>query len=228
MPKSAPQPVLTGSALDLADSVPFRNQLSVEADTGVIKVGDGVTTHLALPISHDPSLSGSYSPLTPPSAGTALYAYGSSFVVGGNNSTLAASFVNRVNTLGQFASVSNRGLSGATVVENAFDALTGAHTGVPIWTPGTKGIVIVDAVINSIQLWGNDARGIAAAGNALRTLCALIRSSSKVESSDASFAYTGTWTTNTLSVFSGGDAKATTVAGSYVDVTFTGTEQTSF
>lgn len=157
--------------------------------------------------------------------GSTITGYGPSYMVGVRATEPDLAFFPLVAEAGGFASARNRAVSGATGVENAYDALTGINGF--RWEPLTDGgIVLVEPNINCVQLFGPNPKGFAAALNSTRTLVALLRSRARVPSNDPSFDYTGTWVTVTGATNGGTVAKSTTEVGAKVAFTFEGTEAT--
>ncbi len=95
-------------------------------------------------------------------------------------------------------------------------------TGSTPWTVGSRGIVLIQDMINDVRIFGNSAAAVTGYLNTLKAMLYYVSAATKVESSDATFAYTGSWATLTNSYLSGGSSRYTLTSGDYVDVTFSG------
>lgn len=109
-------------------------------------------------------------------------------------------------------------------------AQIGGSIGGAAWVPLSRGLVVVEAVINDVRFSGATALGLQFFANSLSCVLALLGSSVIVPYSDASIVKTGTWGTyaNTLSAAFGGSYNYTTTVGSSVTVTFEGDGATLF
>lgn len=161
----------------------------------------------------------------PATQGSNLVGYGPSYMAGVRASDPALSFFKLVAESAGFATSENRAVSGATGIENAYDALTDIN-GFG-WAPRTDGgVVLVEPNINCVQLFGPNPKGFAAAVNATRTLVALLRSRARISASAAAFAYTGVWSAAAGAINGGADARSTTDADATATFSFVGDEAT--
>lgn len=88
-----------------------------------------------------------------------------------------------------------------------------------VFTPGTKALVLLMCLINTSRQFGWNPVGYTGALNAGRAIMAMLNAQTRTPETDASFTYSGTWTTSAQGAASGGTTKATTVVGAYVQFT---------
>lgn len=227
-------PLLTEAELQSAKIDPVTGELYfTQADGTRITAGvvSGATDAQTAGFVGDPNsltnaqLSATIDEAMPGTSGGALIGYGPSYMVGTRASSPDKQFFNIVAAGGAFASSSNRSVSGSTSVENFYDANTGLR--VTGWTPLTDGgIVLIEPVVNSAQIFGPALKGYAATLNSVRALVALVRARAKHEHTDAHFNFSGTWASQSASVNSGGSANYTTAADAYCEYHFVGSEAT--
>lgn len=121
-----------------------------------------------------------------------LYSYGHSFPAGYGLAT-PATYGMHARLAARLRSVtsSNRGV----VSSSMGGVVTAMTTGAGQWTPGTKGIVVLDAVLNHVinVTSSQDAQQRAAFPTDLRTVLRILRSSAWKLNTDGSCAYGGTW-----------------------------------
>lgn len=122
------------------------------------------------------------------------------------------------------APIVDRGVASTTMGQCLLEAAAGSN----VWTPGTKGVVLLKSVINSVinVTSAQDAAERAGFPNALRTLLCLFRSEQWIPESHASCVTAGTWTTATPSKINGGSILKTVAPGATVTITTTASEIT--
>lgn len=125
-------------------------------------------------------------------AGVSLYGQGHSYVAGEGASDSAHRFLTRLGELLGAGSVSNRGVPGAAMPQIVHAIATGVG-GVTPWTPGTRGLVVLDGALNDVlhttsERQAQDAVGF---GSALRTALRILRAGSLATPADGSITYTG-------------------------------------
>jgi hypothetical protein len=124
----------------------------------------------------------------------------------------------------RFGSLTTRANSGYFAQDVAGVMMNGGG----IFTPGTTGVVMLDCIQNDLRV--GTVSGVMAAANlagfknSLRAMLWYLRCSSVLQSTDASFVYTGTWTTISATWFMGGSMQQTIVVGATVTITVTGTD----
>lgn len=149
-----------------------------------------------------------------------MYAYGHSYVNGaeatsGNGwpSMIARTSRRTMNTRAVSSDVIQQ-----TIVNRMFNG-----SGATAWTPGTRGTVLFDSMINDVRRNGTSGGSVAAWRAALEAGVHLARAASVVHENDASFAYTGSWSnTGSTADLIGNICKFSTTPGNYWDLTFTG------
>lgn len=160
-----------------------------------------------------------------PLEGVALYGYGDSYVAAAGASTaqkaLLARFAQRAKT--DSNGWHNLAVAGTSMSQNVVLAASDATAK---WTPGSRGIVVLKAVINSIinVTSAQDPVEQVAFQHAVTDMLRIFRSSAWVPESDASCVYTGTWAPVSLSAANGGTIQKTSTIGDKVTVTTTAGE----
>lgn len=86
------------------------------------------------------------------------------------------------------------------------------------YAAGTKSLIVMQCLINSARLHGNDPVAVNSATQALRAALATICASSRVEETDPAFAYNPAFTSAASSSASGGNWKFNVSTGAYVEV----------
>jgi len=150
-----------------------------------------------------------------PLEGVKAFAYGDSFTNGGPGSYTGTKFIDRIVARLRTLPLTNYGVGGTrsdAVATKAFQT----------WVPGDRGIVFVSCLQNDANQYGPDPLGVKQSVANIDALVSLLSSGKRVDSLSSAFVYNGTWDTSGLSQ-AGAPAANTTVVGSYVDVTFTGT-----
>ena len=152
-----------------------------------------------------------------------LYAYGHSYVAGEGATTPARSYVSRLGNRIDASTTDNNGISGAVI-----GRVVEAACSVPgkTWTPNSKGLVVLDAVLNSVVTVRSpaDAAEKVDFPNSLRTLLRLFRSYHWIPETSPSVVRTGTWTASSVGTAGGGAAIKTSAPGSKLTITTTANE----
>ena len=159
-----------------------------------------------------------------PLTGTTVRAYGDSFLVDiGNfptNQGIAPIVAGRVSA----SSLVNGAIGGTTMGQ----ALSGLIDGSGIWTPGTHGLIILKAVVNSVANVdaASDAQEKIGFAEALRSILCILRSSAWVNE-DVTTNQTlsaGQWAPVTVPIIRGGSIVKATQNGATVTITTTASE----
>lgn len=175
----------------------------------------------------------SYNPTTVNSAlaGTSeladYYLYGNSYAAGSGASVAAFSYGSRLGVRFKANSTNIRGVAGALLPSTVNKAvMAGASSQ---WVAGTKGLVVLDDVLNypGRQLTTTNSADLAAFAVNLRTFLRIARCSAYMPHNDASIAYAGTWAAVGLTQSRLGTIQHTTAASSTASIAgFTDTEIT--
>jgi hypothetical protein len=210
-----------GTALSWASANPVLSigEVGLETDTNQLKFGDGTNSWAALPY---------FSPNGGPVQDTnileavPLIIYGNSYTQprASTNLEWPARLFDRL----RMGSLSNRGMSGIVMPQLAFELnnnVSGQTDPNRGWSTGTKGLVVIEETINDVVTFGSSAKGQKAYGTALRVMCESLSAATRYDAPNAAFTYTGTWTTGTAYLKNSG--KRTTVVGSKVTFSITGT-----
>jgi len=163
-------------------------------------------------------------PLDATLRGLPLFTYGHSYLAEGGlladpadyySRKLAAEFALTYPTL--LTSEDLKRASGGQKAAETGHAIIG--TGKP-WAYRPRVVVLVQALLNTARVLGEDEATRAGAKHALRSLCAVVSSTERIENTDARFVYSGSWNhTGTLSMFSNGNYSTTETAAGYVTIT---------
>lgn len=139
-----------------------------------------------------------------------IYTYGHSYAAG-IGATGSGSYVSRLTARTRAASSSNRAVSGYLMRDTLLAAITGAGS----WTPGTKGLVVIDSVLNDVCRVPSSGDAINRLGfqEALRSLLRVLRCSAWIDETDASIVYGGSWSSASLGGLRGGTAQTNTSGG---------------
>lgn len=163
---------------------------------------------------------------TPAMEGSAVYAYGHSYVASDTNGLAAPQrYIYRVGDRLD-VDVVNRATGGYKMADVAFDAIGGrfAHRG---WVIGTKGAVVVDATINDVNVNGSGAAALNSYRNALRAFCEFVSAGTIVDSEASGWTYTATSALNThVDAFGGQFRSFASGTAATATRAFTGTEIT--
>ena len=154
------------------------------------------------------------------SAAHDLYVYGHSWTTGYGMSDPSQAYPNLV-AADRGETLHNRGYNGPMVHQVA-DYVLGDSAGT--WRTGTAGDVLFQAVSNTARDLGVDSLALTTTRNALRAMVATVSASRRIEDSDHSHGYHGTWHTQRLSGASGGAMHVTTRNNSYVQFRAVGGE----
>lgn len=85
----------------------------------------------------------------------------------------------------------SRGVNGSQVHQTLDRVLGSRGPGRGTWRSGTRGVVLVQATLNTLRDFGADPRAVATARNALRTVLATVNSARRIEESARSFRFGG-------------------------------------
>jgi hypothetical protein len=191
-------------------------ELGLETDTGSIKFGNGSTNWLGLPYFGGPNAAPDPHILE----AVPLIIYGNSDTQprASTNLEWPARMFDRLH----MGSYDNRGYSGSVMTQLAFELNNNASGGTPDrgWSTGTKGLVVIEESINDAVTFGGSAKSLTQYAMALRVMCESLNAATRYDAPNATFTYTGTWTTGTSYLKNNG--KRTTVVGSKVTFTITG------
>jgi Major tropism determinant N-terminal domain len=191
----------------------------LETDTGNLKFGDGVNSWAALPYF---SANGGPVQDTNILEAVPLIIYGNSYTQprASTNLEWPARLFDRL----RMGSISNRGYSGIVMGQLAYELnnnVSGATDPNRGWSTGTKGLVVIEESINDTVTFGSSTKALKAYEMALRVMCESISAATRYDAPNAAFTYTGTWTSGTAYLKNSG--KRTTVVGSKVTFSITGT-----
>jgi len=161
-------------------------------------------------------------PTPTPTPTPSLFAYGHSYVEGAGASDSAHNFVALLGAR-RGALTDNNGKSGAVMGQVVAIA---SNTAEKTWTPGSHGLVVLDAVLNSVINVPSSADATEKVDfpNSLRTLLRLFRSHRWAPETDASAVKTSKWTTVPVPIAGNGSAIKTIVPGEKVTITTSASE----
>lgn len=148
--------------------------------------------------------------------GVPLFAYGDSWMASDATNSVGTRYIVRLERR-LHTTLSNRATNSYHMQDNAQTAFSNHAT--KKWITPTKGLVVVGSVLADVLENGSDPAGLASFEHAVRAMCVVLSSGTRTEESDASFVYSGTWTTTTSSLASGGSVRTTTQQAAYVDIT---------
>lgn len=117
-----------------------------------------------------------------------------------------------------------RGVNGSLVHEAA-ERLYG--TGLASWGTGTAGDVLIQANLNTARDFGVNALALATSRSSMRVMLATVNASRRIEDSNPSNTYGGSWHTRKMSWVSGGAAHVTARNNAYVQFKAAGGEYVS-
>lgn len=159
--------------------------------------------------------------------GLTLYGYGNSYLAVSSAIAQRRYFERLAGRLHAGASF-NDGAAGwlavdcANFAHNTQSYTIGRGSATGTWNPAALvgGIVLLELVRNDAG-WDGLASGQYRAGftNALDSLIRLLRSAASTQDTNAAFAYTGTWTAQTLATLPGGSGHYTSTNGDHVTIT---------
>lgn len=159
--------------------------------------------------------------------GTPMFVYGSSFTVDpGYRSTAGMEWHKLLRDRLKMPSATTYGVSGKSIADAAQRIIGGKGAAGAAWTPGKKGLVVLDTYVNDVSMWSANgvanaytAKTITGITNALRAALATLSAGpagSTIEDV-ASAVFTGAWTTFNSTNSSGGSNKYTTTVGAKAD-----------
>lgn len=144
-----------------------------------------------------------------------LFAYGASYEAADLQCTALNRALLKLQGRHRMGTLTNNALSGSGVDSMAIRALGNTATK---WVAGTKGLIYFNPIHNSLFGGGfTSAKAIAAITNGVHACLCAFASSSKVESGVAT--KTGTWSSDSNSSWSGGNAALTSTTGDTIDFT---------
>ncbi|UOK18354.1 esterase [Arthrobacter phage BruhMoment] len=156
--------------------------------------------------------------------GIPLFVYGNSYTqppVSGR-ATIGGDWPARVASRLHMGALANRGLSGSVMGQVAYEINNNVSGATPsrTWSQGTRGLVVIEEVVNDCVTFGSSAKAQTAYAMALRTCIELLSAGTRYDAPNAAFSYTGTWTSGTAWLKNSG--KRSTVNGSKVTFSVTG------
>jgi hypothetical protein len=192
--------------------------IAFDTNTREIRIGDGVTAYLALPVVNNVGVSEVDFAKVSPATEVPYYAYGDSFVVGSGATATGRGFANLLPTRLRSVSPTNAGVSGTQMAQTLGDVMT-------LITANRRGLHVLNSGINSII-------NVAASDDAAEKIgfqvalkgCLRVLRGTWLPGTDASIAYTGTWTAKTTVKTRTGNPKFSSVSGDKVTVTTTAAE----
>lgn len=150
-----------------------------------------------------------------------LYVYGHSYTVDiANAHTPGATYADRVISRDRMQS-SRRGVGGDTIMNTWGRVTNGGANASTAWKPGSRGIVILDCMLNDVRRYGSDPIALAAYKQMLRSILYFL-TAGQVTDETSGVVYSGTWTRPALQEAYGGFLQYTSAAGAYADITWTG------
>lgn len=144
------------------------------------------------------------------------YSYGHSFGViqGTPNASPNSTYFKRISARHFASTYTNQNV-------NSYRWIDTARKIASTWTTGNKGLVIMDSTINDIGFNHSSTLGPTGFVDGLRASLWLLRAGSRVEETAAT-GVTGTWSSSSNSVFSGGTLTYNGVQGSSYTLSYTG------
>lgn len=191
-----------------------------------LSMGNSTAEYMASIAEHDNKLtaaSGSMPLDLGAAEGVNLYAFGHSYVVGNGASSTASRWLNRL-AAKLNATIIDRSVSGTHTNDTAGVIFGGRTSPVePAWVLGSKGLVVIQTVLNDIRRNGLSAAGQADVTYSLDALLSMLAAASVKQQNDASFVYSGTWTQNSAyNPASGNAISFTQTQNSQVTISWTG------
>jgi len=143
-----------------------------------------------------------------------LTAFGHSYIFG-DQEVAGSKWVDRIASRGRTLAISNRGVNGYRSTQTAQKVLQ-------TWTPGSRGLVLLQCIVNDVRVFQGASNGPATTREAFRAILAYLTSLAAQQETSSNLQYVGTWSTVADSNASGGSVKKTTTIGDYVDVAWNG------
>jgi hypothetical protein len=113
-----------------------------------------------------------------------------------------------------------RAVGGSTIGDTVarVAGATGLGTPVPAWTPGTKALVVLQCLLNTLRLNGATALDLTSATNYGRAILAVLSASEIIDDTDARITKSaGTWTAATQGLWVSGTAQYNAANGAYFE-----------
>jgi hypothetical protein len=174
-------------------------------------------TRAELSATYGPSanqMMSAFGPLIPSLEAADLYAYGHSYIFGDQERT-GSKWVDRIASRGRTLAITNRGVNGYRSTQTAQKILQ-------TWTPGSRGLVLLQSIVNDVRIFQGASNGPATTREAFRAILAYLSSLAAQQETSGNLQYSGTWSTVADPNASGGNVKKTTTIGDYVDVAWNG------
>lgn len=159
-------------------------------------------------------------PVTPALAapaleGAALFAFGNSYVFG-DQEVAGSKFVDRVHSRLKTRSLANYG-------RNGWSSAGIANTVLQTWNVGTRGLVILNIIVNDAQYFGARENVVAYTQRNTRTILDILCAGASLSETSAQLSYGGSgWAPVSDAVYRGGTAMRTATVGDFVDVVVAG------
>lgn len=102
------------------------------------------------------------------------------------------------------------------VVNNAVSGTNSAQVAAKVittWTPGTRGLVLLQAIFNNVQHWTTLSTAANTTKETHRTIFAMLTAGAAFADTATCFVYTGAWAAGPTVDVTGGTSKRTTTIG---------------
>jgi hypothetical protein len=147
--------------------------------------------------------------------GVNYFANGHSYVAG-DQEIAGSKWPDRVATMLRTGPITNTGVNGSRSSQTAVRLIRA-------WTPGTRGLYVLQSVVNDMRTFGPVASGPATTYAAFRAMLAMLTAGLAVDESADSFEYHGTgWAPASDTTAVGSTVTRTSTVGDYVDVAWNG------
>ncbi|MEW9872740.1 hypothetical protein [Arthrobacter sp. HS15c] len=90
------------------------------------------------------------------------------------------------------------------------------------WTPGSRGLVLLQSIFNNVQHWTSLSSAGRATRESHRTIYATLSAGQAFTETTARFSYSGHWVEGPTVDIMGGSSRLTQTIGSFVDIAWTG------
>jgi hypothetical protein len=155
-----------------------------------------------------------YAQVIPSLEAVNLTAFGHSYIFG-DQEVAGSKWVDRVASRGRTLAITNRGVNGFRSTQTAQKVLQ-------TWTPGSRGLVLLQSIVNDVRVFQGAANGPATTREAFRAILAYLTSLAAQQEGSGNLQFVGSWSTVVDANASGGNVKKTTTIGDYVDVAWNG------
>lgn len=192
--------------------------VAFDSNTRELRIGDGTTAYLSLPVVNNVGVSELDFAKVSPATEVPLFTYGDSFVAGSGATVAARGFANLLPTRLRAASATNSGVGGTQMAQTLGDTLTTVTTlrrGLHVVNSGINSVINVAAADDAAEKVGFQA--------ALKGVLRVLRGT-WLPGTDASITYTGTWTAKSTVKTRTGTPKFSSISGDKVTVTTTAAE----